>query len=54
MSARMRAQATSRMVEQARELGADAILGMSYDATDFSAGITEVLAYGTAVKLARE
>lgn len=49
-----RAQATERMVAQARQLGADAIVGMHYDATEFSQGITEVLAYGTAVKLVRE
>jgi len=49
-----RAQATERMITQARQLGADAIVGMHYDATEFSAGITEVLAYGTAVKLARD
>lgn len=49
-----RAQATERMVTHARQLGADAIVGMHYDATEFSQGITEVLAYGTAVKLVRE
>ena len=32
----------------------DAIIGMRYDATEFAAGVTEVLAYGTAVKLLRE
>jgi uncharacterized protein YbjQ (UPF0145 family) len=41
------------MVAHARQLGADAIVGMHYDATEFSQGITEVLAYGTAVKLVR-
>jgi uncharacterized protein YbjQ (UPF0145 family) len=39
------------MVQHAQELGADAIIGMRYDATEFSDTITEVLAYGTAVKL---
>lgn len=33
--------------------GADAIIAMRYDATDFAPGVTEVLAYGTAVKLTR-
>jgi len=33
-------------------MGADAILGMRYDATEFTQGSTEVLAYGTAVRLA--
>jgi uncharacterized protein YbjQ (UPF0145 family) len=33
-------------------MGADAILGMRYDATEFSQGATEVLAYGTAIRMA--
>lgn len=44
-----RADAFERMVKHARELGANAIIGMRYDANEISAGITEVLAYGTAV-----
>jgi uncharacterized protein YbjQ (UPF0145 family) len=48
-----REEAYRRMVAHARERGADAIIGMRYDATEFSQGVTEVLAYGTAVKLAR-
>ncbi len=48
-----RQEAFDLMVEHARELGADAIIGMHYDATEFAQGATEVLAYGTAVKLAR-
>jgi uncharacterized protein YbjQ (UPF0145 family) len=47
-----RKQAFHRMVEHAEELGADGIIGMRYDATEFAQNITEVLAYGTAVKLA--
>ena len=46
-----REHAFERMVEHAKELGADAIVAMRYDATDFGQGATEVLAYGTAVKL---
>jgi len=46
-----RQDAFNRMVQHAQELGADAIIGMRYDATEFSDTITEVLAYGTAVKL---
>jgi uncharacterized protein YbjQ (UPF0145 family) len=46
-----RREAYERMVAHAAELGADAILGMSYDATEFTQGSTEVLAYGTAVRL---
>jgi uncharacterized protein YbjQ (UPF0145 family) len=37
------------MLQHARELGANAIIGMRYDATEFLQGATEVLAYGTAV-----
>ena len=41
------------MVQHAQEKGADAVIAMHYDATEFSQGATEVLAYGTAVKLTR-
>ena len=37
------------MVQHATELGANAILGARYDATEIVSGATEVLAYGTAV-----
>jgi uncharacterized protein YbjQ (UPF0145 family) len=47
-----REEAFRRMVEHAKERGADAVLAMRYDATEFVQGATEVLAYGTAVKLA--
>ncbi len=47
-----REEAYQRMVEHAKETGADAIIGMRHDATEFTQGVTEVLAYGTAVKLA--
>lgn len=47
-----RQEAFNRMVQHAHEIGADAIIGMRYDATEFGqGGTTEVLAYGTAVKL---
>ena len=49
-----RKEAFERMVHTAEALGADAILGMRYDATEFAPSTTEVLAYGTAVKLVRE
>jgi uncharacterized protein YbjQ (UPF0145 family) len=37
------------MIQHATELGANAIIGARYDATEVSQGATEVLAYGTAV-----
>lgn len=46
-----RQEAFNRMIAHARAVGADAVIGMRYDATEFSQGATEVLAYGTAVKL---
>ena len=46
-----RREAFNRMVQHANEIGAEAIIGMRYDATESSQGATEVLAYGTAVKL---
>jgi uncharacterized protein YbjQ (UPF0145 family) len=48
-----RQQAYDLMVAHAREAGADAVVGMRYDANDIMDGVTEVLAYGTAVKLQR-
>ncbi|MBD2772548.1 YbjQ family protein [Iningainema sp. BLCCT55] len=46
-----RLEAYERMVQQAQLKSADAIICMRYDATEFAQGVTEVLAYGTAVKL---
>lgn len=37
------------MLQHAGDLGANAIIGMQYDATEIMQGVTEVLAYGTAV-----
>jgi len=48
-----REDAYERMVQHAQEHGAEAVIGMRYDATEFSAGATEVLAYGTAVRIRR-
>ena len=48
-----RQEAYDLMVEHAQQLGADAVVGMLYDANDIMDGITEVLAYGTAVKATR-
>jgi uncharacterized protein YbjQ (UPF0145 family) len=44
-----RAEAFDIMIQHATELGANAILGARYDATEIAQGATEVLAYGTAV-----
>jgi uncharacterized protein YbjQ (UPF0145 family) len=48
-----REEAYERMVQHAAERDADAVIGMRYDATEFAPGVTEVLAYGTAVKLSQ-
>ncbi len=48
-----RQQAYELMVQHANELGAEALLAVRYDATEFMQGSTEVLAYGTAVKVRR-
>jgi uncharacterized protein YbjQ (UPF0145 family) len=44
-----RAMTYDQMCEHARGMGANAIVGMRYDATEVMAGLTEVLCYGTAV-----
>lgn len=44
-----RDEAFTLMRDHAADLGANAIIAMRYDATEVAAGITEVLAYGTAV-----
>ena len=42
------------MCRHAQELGANAVISMRYDATDLMAGLTEVLCYGTAVRVERD
>jgi uncharacterized protein YbjQ (UPF0145 family) len=49
---RARDEAYQLMCRHARELGANAIIGVRYDATELMAGLTEVLCYGTAVVVA--
>jgi uncharacterized protein YbjQ (UPF0145 family) len=49
-----REHAFELMLEHAAELGANAVIGMRYDATEVMQGVTEVLAYGTAVYVERE
>jgi uncharacterized protein YbjQ (UPF0145 family) len=46
-----RKEAYDRLVQHAEEIQADAIIAMRYDATEFSENVSEVLAYGTAVRL---
>ena len=44
-----RNDAFERMLQHAEDLGANAVIGVRYDATEIMNGVTEVLAYGTAV-----
>ena len=46
-----RQHAYDRMVEHATAMGANAIIAMRYDANEITEGVTEVLAYGTAVRV---
>ncbi|HVY83496.1 MAG TPA: YbjQ family protein [Caulobacterales bacterium] len=51
--AESREQALDRLIEHAQSMGADAVIGLRFDATEAGSTVpaTEVLAYGTAVKL---
>lgn len=46
---RARVDAYELMITHAAQLGANAVVGVRYDATEITAGVTEVLCYGTAV-----
>ena len=48
---RARSDAFQLMLEHAAESGANAVVGVRYDANEVTAGVTEVLAYGTAVQV---
>ena len=48
---RARGDAFNQMLAHAGNLGANAVIGVRYDATEIGAGITEVLCYGTAVSV---
>jgi uncharacterized protein YbjQ (UPF0145 family) len=48
-----REDAFKRMLDHAVQMGADAVIGVNYDATEIMQGVTEVLCYGTAVKLSK-
>jgi uncharacterized protein YbjQ (UPF0145 family) len=49
MCEKAREDAYSIMVQHAAEVGGNAVIGVRYDANEVAAGVTEVLAYGTAV-----
>jgi uncharacterized protein YbjQ (UPF0145 family) len=49
-----RLEAFELMVKHAAEIGANAVIGMRYDATEIGEGVSEVLAYGTAVVIERK
>ncbi len=44
-----RAEALQEMVDHAKAMGANSVIGMRYEANEIMEGVTEVLAYGTAV-----
>jgi uncharacterized protein YbjQ (UPF0145 family) len=48
-----REEAFELMLEHAQQLGANAIVGIRYDATEVMQGVTEVLCYGTALVVAK-
>lgn len=48
-----RNEACKRMIEKAEKMGADAVIGVRYVTTMIAAGASEIIAYGTAVKLKR-
>lgn len=51
LQSQTREQATQRMVMDAERLGADAVLGVRYTTSMIAQGASEILAFGTAVKL---
>lgn len=50
---RTRAETFDLMLKHAEELGANAVIGVRYDATEIMQGVTEVLVYGTAVSVVK-
>ena len=46
-----REEATTRMLEQARSLGADAVLNVRYSTSSIASGAAEIFVYGSAVEL---
>lgn len=54
LAERARQQAFDTMLHQAHECGANAVIGIRYDANEMMRGVTEVLCYGTAVHVESE
>jgi uncharacterized protein YbjQ (UPF0145 family) len=52
LAEKARSEAFDLMMQHGTAIGANAIIGMRYDANEIADGITEVLAYGTAVQVA--
>lgn len=52
MMAEAREQALDRMIDEARTLGADAVVAVDFSTSYIMANVAEILVYGTAVKLA--
>lgn len=46
--------ATSRMIQRAESLGADAIVGVRFNSASVMQGAAEIMVYGTAVKMSQE
>ncbi len=51
MISEARGIATQRMIDEAKKLGANAIIGIRYGSSEVMEGSAEILAYGTAVKI---
>ncbi|MEM4509070.1 MAG: YbjQ family protein, partial [Archaeoglobaceae archaeon] len=54
MLSEARKEALNRMIKNAKELGADAVLNVRFATSQTMAGAAELLAYGTAVKLKKK
>ena len=54
LAERTRAQAFETMLHQAHLAGGNAVIGVRYDANEMMSGVTEVLCYGTAVRVEEE
>ena len=54
LAERARQEAFDLLCQHAEEVGANAVIAMRYDANEIAAGVTEVLAYGTAVVVEKD